>query len=63
MANVFFQYGKALYLFDTKESKIFQIKCERLIEINETKTLQNIRFNSLEIDKNQAYILARKLVR
>jgi len=63
MAELFFQYGKTPYLYDTKHSQLFQISDERLIEINESTTLQNIRFNSVEIDKEQAFILARNFIK
>jgi len=59
MAELFFQYEKTSYLFNTKYLKLFQISNEGLIEINEPKALQNVRFNSVEIDKEQALILAR----
>ena len=59
MAEVFFQYEKIPYLFDTKLSKLFQIKTEELIEINEPTILKNVRYKSFEINRKQAFILAK----
>ena len=60
MAEVFFQYEKIPYLFDTKLSKLFQIKTEELIEINEQAILENVRYKSLEIKREQAFILVQR---
>jgi hypothetical protein len=60
MAEVFFQYEKIPYLFDTKLSKLFQIKTEELIEINEQAILENVRYKSLEIKREQAFISAQR---
>ena len=59
MAEVFFQYEKIPYLFDTKLSKLFQIKTGTFIEINEPRILKNVRYNSIEINRKQAFILAK----
>ena len=61
MAEVFFQYEKIPYLFDTKLSKLFQLRIEDLIEINEPTILKNVRYKSLEIKREQAFILAQRL--
>jgi hypothetical protein len=61
MAEVFFQYEKIPYLFDTKLSKLFQLRTEDLIEINEPTILKNVRYKSLEIKREQAFILAQRL--
>ena len=63
MAEVFFQYEKIPFLYDTKLSKLFQIKTEKLVEINQTKILQNVRYNSVEINKEQAFILAQRFIK
>jgi len=60
MAEVFFRYEKIPYLFDTRLSKLFQIKPEKLIEINEPGILRNVRFKSMEINREQALILAKE---
>ena len=62
MAEVFFLYENNSYLYDLKYSQLFQISNERLVEIDDLKTLQNVRFNSVEINKEQAFILARNLI-
>ena len=62
MAELFFQYEKTSYVYNTNHLRLYQISNEGLIEINEPETLQNVRFNSLEIDKEQAFILARNLI-
>ena len=61
MAEVFFQYEKIPYLFDTKLSKLFQLRIEDLIEINEPTILKNVQYKSLEIKREQAFILAQRL--
>jgi hypothetical protein len=63
MAEVFFQYEKIPYLFDTKLSKLFQIKAEKLIEINEPTILKNVRYKSLEIKRGQAFILVQRFMK
>ena len=63
MTQVFFQYEKIPYLYDTKQSKLFQIKTEKLVEINEQKILKNVRYNSVEINKEQALILAQRFMK
>ncbi len=63
MTQVFFQYEKIPYLYDTKQSKLFQIKTEKLVEINEPKILKNVRYNSVEINKEQALILAQRFMK
>ena len=63
MAEVFFQYKQAPYLYDTKLARLFQIQTKKLVEVNEPKILQNVRFNSVEIDKEQAFILANRFMK
>ena len=60
MAEVFFQYEKIPYLFDTKLSKLFQLRIEDLIEINEPTILKNVRYKSIEIKREQAFISAQR---
>ena len=60
MAEVFFQYEKIPYLYDTKQSKLFQFKTEKLVEINEPKILKNVRYKSIEIKREQAFISAQR---
>jgi hypothetical protein len=63
MTQVFFQYEKIPYLYDTKQLKLFQIKTEKLVEINKPKILKNVRYNSVEINKEQAFILAQRFMK
>ena len=58
MPQLFFQYKTASYLFDTKLLKLFRLGNKRLIEITKPELLKNIRFDSVEIDRKQAYRLA-----
>ena len=59
MAEIFLQYQDTLYKYDTKELKLFLIINNRLIMINDSETLENIRYYSEEIDKEQALSLAQ----
>jgi hypothetical protein len=54
MAELYFQYEKVPYLFDTRLLKLFRIENEKLIEIKNQETLQKVRFNSIEIDRKKA---------
>ena len=63
MAEVFFQYEKTPYLYDTKQSKLFQVKTEKLVEINDPRILKNVRYKSIEINRKQAFILAQSFIR
>ncbi len=63
MTQVFFHYEKIPYLYDTKQSKLFEIKTEKLVEINEPNILKNVRYNSVEINKEQALILAQRFMK
>ena len=59
MAEVFFKYDNSPYMYDTRRLKLFQMKKDRLSEIVEPKTLNNIRFKSIEIRKEMALCLAQ----
>lgn len=63
MAEVFFHLKNTPYLYDTKLSKLFQIKTENLVEINEPQILQDVRYNSVEINKEQALILSQRYMK
>ena len=54
MAELFFKYEAIPYLFETKLLKLFRIENKDFVEINEPEVLRNIRFNSIEITRNQA---------
>ncbi len=62
MAEVYFEFLAIPYLYDTKESKLFQIKHNKVVEINDLKILKNLRFNAVEIDRERAFYLAQNLV-
>jgi len=55
MAELFFQYEKVPYLFDTRLLKLFRIESKELIEIKNPETLQKVRFDSIEIDRKRAF--------
>jgi hypothetical protein len=59
MAEVFFEFLMTPYLYDTKQSKLFQIEHNRLIEIGDPKILKSVRFNSVEIGRERAFIIAQ----
>jgi len=59
MAKVFFELLKTPYLYDTKESKLFQLEHHRLIEISDPKIVESVRFNSFEICKDRARMLSQ----
>jgi hypothetical protein len=57
MAELFFKYEAIPYLFETRLLKLFRIENKDFVEINEPEVLRNIRFNSVEITRNQAFYL------
>ena len=59
MAKVFFELLKTPYLYDTKESKLFQLEHHRLIEISDPKIVESVRFNSSEICQDRARMLSQ----
>lgn len=59
MAELFFQCKTIPYLFDTKLLKVFRLENKRQAEIVDSEILRNIRFNSIEIDRKQAFVLAK----
>ena len=59
MSELFFQYRTIPYLFDTKLLKVFRLENKRQVEIVDLEILRNIRFNSIEIDREQAFVLAK----
>ena len=61
MAEVYFQFNKIAYLYDIKQTKLYQIKKETLTEIKEPKILKTIRFRSTEINEKQEFKLAHRL--
>ena len=59
MAELFFQCKTIPYLFDTKLLKLFRLENKRQVEIVDLEILRNIRFNSIEIDRELAFVLAK----
>jgi hypothetical protein len=59
MAELFFQCKTIPYLFDTNLLKLFRLENKRQVEIVDSEILRNIRFNSIEIDREQAFVLAK----
>ena len=57
MAELFFKYETTPYLLDTKLLKLFRIENKELIEINQPEILRKIRFNSIEITRNDAFCI------
>lgn len=55
MAELFFKHEATPYLLDTKLLKLFRIENKELIEINQPEILREIRFNSIEITRNDAF--------
>ena len=63
MAEVYFEFLAIPYLYDTKESKLFQIEHNKVVEISDPKILKNVRFNAVEIGREQAFLLAQNFVK
>jgi len=59
MAKLFFEYKSIPYLFDTKQLKLFRLENKRQVQIVDSEILRNIRFNSIEINREQAFVLAK----
>jgi len=57
----FFNIKKTPYLFDTKLSKLFKLENKKIIEINKPEILKNIRFDSIEIDRERVYKLVHRI--
>ena len=60
MAKLFFQYKTDPYLFDTRRLKLFQLKPEELVEIDNPKMLRNVRLDATEINRKRAFKLANR---
>ena len=63
MAEVYFDLKGIPYLYDTQQSKLFQIEHNKVVEISDLKILKNIRFNAVEIDRGRAFLLAQNFVK
>ena len=62
MAEVYFEFRAIPYLYDTKESKLFQMKHNKVVEISDPKILKDVRFNAVEIGRERAFFLAQNFV-
>ena len=62
MAEVYFEYLAIPYLYDTKQSKLFQIEQNKVFEIIVLQILKDVRFHSVEIDRKRAFSLAQNFV-
>ena len=58
MAELFFRHNAVPYLFDTNLQKLYRMKGNRTVEIDNPEMLQNVRFYSAEINREQAYKMA-----
>lgn len=58
MAELFFRHNAVPYLFDTNLLKLYRLKGNQTIEINNPEMLQNVRFYSAEINREQAISMA-----
>ena len=58
MAQLFFQHSTDQYLFDTKALKLYRLKGNQAVEIDNPETMQKVRFNSVEISREKAFGIA-----
>jgi hypothetical protein len=58
MAELFFQHNAIPYLFDTRLLKLFRLEGKQSVEISSPETLQNVRLNSAEISREEAFKMA-----
>ena len=60
MAELFFESKTIPYLFDTKLLKLCRLENKRQIEISDSDIYRNVRFDSTEIDREKAFVLAKE---
>lgn len=58
MPQFYFQYRTQPYLYDTKLMKLYRLENKEHIEITKPELLRNIRLDSIEIDREEAYRLS-----
>jgi hypothetical protein len=58
MTELFFKYKKNTYLFDTRRLKLFHLKGNLQIEVDNLETLYMVRLGATEITRKSAYKLA-----
>ena len=59
MAEVYFEFLAIPYLYDTKQSKLFQMEQSKFVEISDPRILRNVRFHSVEIGRERAFSLVQ----
>ena len=58
MAELFLLHDEITYLFDTKLHKLYRLETNRSVEINNPEIERNVRLNSAEISRYQAFKMA-----
>jgi hypothetical protein len=58
MAELYFNYNRIPYLFDSKQLKLYRLIESNRIEIKNSETLSNVRLSSIEINRERAFSLA-----
>ena len=58
MTQLFFEHDEITYLFDTKLLKLYRLENYRSVEINNPEIERNVRLNSAEISRYQAFKMA-----
>ena len=57
MDDYYFLYNKKIFMFNARLLKLFRVEDKKLIEIFDPKILHEIRFNSIEVEREQPYRL------
>ena len=58
MDDYYFLYNKNIFMFNARLLKLFRVEDKKLIEIFDPEILREIRFNSIEVEREQPYRLA-----
>jgi hypothetical protein len=58
MAQLYFKHETIPYIFDTNLLKLYRLESSRSVEIRNPETLRNVRLNSAEISREQAFRMA-----
>ena len=58
MAELYFQHYSDPYLFDTKLLKLYRLKGKQTVEIDNPQTSQKVRYDAVEISREQALKMA-----
>ena len=62
MAEVYFEFLAIPYLYDTQQSKLFQLEQNKVFEISDPQILRNVRFHSVEIGRERAFSLTQNYI-